>query len=602
MDPIPSRDPPSLAADLAGLAALVRSCGPEFEPAADRLDALDLRLDAGSFHLAVLGQFKRGKSTLLNALLGEAVLPSSVVPLTAIPTMIRSGPARQVRIAFSDGRADEVVAVPDAAALAAVLARHVTEEENPANRLGVAEVEVLHPSPALSHGVVLIDTPGIGSTYAHNTATTMAFLAECDAALFLVSADPPITAVEVAFLREVRDRVPRLFFLLNKVDYLSADEAAAATGFLRRVLAEKAGLPTDVPVYPVSARRGLAAREAGDAEGWRASGCAEVADRLLSFLAEEKQQVLEASVRQRAAGIAAEVLLALRLALRALAMPIAELEEKRAQFDAALVEAEQQRRSAQDMIAGERKRMAELVEAQTAALRERYGVRLAGVAEAALADGDEAAAVEAMAAAVAEEFPRELEATAAMLDGELGRRLRVHHENAARLIGSVRTAAAELFDVPFRVPETEHRLEQRSRAWWVRRDVSLSPLVPIPAEVMERGLPRRLRERRVRERLERQAENLVRANVENLRWSMVQDLDAAIRTFAADLDGGLEDAVRATRGAIGAAVEARTRHEEAGRELAALREREIAALEEALARLGETDVRGSSPLPRPAIP
>ena len=586
MDPTTPTDPTSLAADLADLSALVRACGREFPAAADRLDGLAHRLDEGSFHLAVLGQFKRGKSTLLNALLGEAVLPSSVVPLTAIPTRIRAGSMRQVRVDFSDGRTDEVPAVPDAAALAAVLARYVTEEANPGNRLGVAGVEVLHPSPALAHGVVLIDTPGIGSTYAHNTATTMAYLAECDAALFLFSADPPITAVEVEFLQKVQGRVPRLFFVLNKVDYLSDDEAAAATGFLRRVLAEQADLPSDVPIYPVSARRGLAARERGDEAEWRASGCAGIADRLLAFLAEEKQQVLEASVRQRAGEVADEVLLALRLSLWALAMPGEELEEKSARFDAALAEAEQQRRYAKDMLAGEQKRMAELVETHAAALRERYGARLVEVADAALAEsGSEAAAVEAMAEAVAEEFPLEIEATAGMLDEELGRRLRVHHENAARLIGSVRAAAAELFDVPYHVPGTGHRLEQGSRAWWVRRDFSMAPLVPIPAEVMERALPRRLRERRARERLGRQAGNLVRANVENLRWSMIQDLDAAFRAFASELDGGLADAVLATHGAIAAAVAERGRHEEASRDLSVLREREIAGLERAIERM-----------------
>ncbi len=586
MDPTTSTDPPSLAADLADLVALVRSCGPEFAPEADRLDGLLSRLAEGSFHLAVLGQFKRGKSTLLNALLGEAVLPSSVVPLTAIPTRIRLGPARQVRIAFVDGRADEAAAVPDAPALAAVLARYVTEEANPANRLGVREVEVLHPSPALAHNVVLIDTPGIGSTYAHNTATTMAFLAECDSALFLVSADPPITAVEVAFLREVRVRVPRLFFLLNKVDYLSDDEAAAAIGFLRRVLAEQPGLPADVPIYPVSARRGLAAREAGDAEGWQASGCAEIADRLLRFLAEEKQQVLETSVRQRAAEIADEVLLALRLSLRALAMPIEELEEKSWRFDAALREAEQQQRFSKDTLIGEQKRMTVIVEAQAGALRERYRAVLTGVAGAVLdGGGNEASAIEAMAGAIATEFPRELEATAAMLDRELGERLRVHRENATRLIGSVRKAAAELFEVPYRVPETEHRFERRSRAWWVRRDFSMTLLIPIPAEVIERVMPRQVRDRRVRERLGQQVENLVRANVENLRWSMLQDLDAAFRTFAAELDEGLTEAIRATHGAIAAAVEARRQHEETCRDIAARREWEIAMVEEAVGRL-----------------
>lgn len=585
MDPIQSTDPSPLAADLADLAALVRSCGPEFEPAADRLDALDSRLAEGSFHLAVLGQFKRGKSTLLNALLGEAVLPSSVVPLTAVPTRISAGPARTVRVAF-EGRLDEIVVAADAANLSTVLARYVTEEANPENRLGVREVEVRHPSPALSHGVVLIDTPGIGSTFAHNTATTMAFLSECDAALFLVSADPPITAVEVEFLREVQRLVPRLFFVLNKVDYLSGDEMAVATGFLRRVLGEQAGLPPDVPVYPVSARRGLAARESGDAAAWAASGCAGVADRLLAFLAMEKQQVLEVSVRRQAAEVADEVLLALRLSARALAMPLEELEEKHRRFDAALLEAEQQRRFARDMLIGEQKRMAELVEAHAATLREQYRARLTDAAMAALSnDGSEAAAVEAMAALIAEEFPRELEATAAVLDDELAGRLRVHHENAARLIGSVRTAAAELFEVPYRVPTAEHRFERRARAWWVRRDRSSSPVLPVPPEVVDRALPRVLRERRARARVEHQVENLVRANVENLRWSTLQDLDAAFRGFATELDTGLEEAVAATGGAIDAAVSARTKHEAAVRELASRREEQVVLLERAVERL-----------------
>lgn len=214
MDPGETTVAPSIAAELEPLAEAVRAIGPEYVGAAERIGALAGQLEEGCFHLAVLGQFKRGKSTLLNALLGEGVLPSSVVPLTAIPTRLRAGSRRQVRIAYLDERPDEVFAAPDAAGLSTVLGRYVTEEANPENRLGVREVEVLHPSPALAHGVALIDTPGIGSTFEHNTVTTMAHLSECDAALFLVSADPPITAVEVAFLRDVAGRVPRLFFLL----------------------------------------------------------------------------------------------------------------------------------------------------------------------------------------------------------------------------------------------------------------------------------------------------------------------------------------------------------------------------------------------------
>ena len=80
---------------------------------------------------------------------------------------------------FEDGRAPEECASEE---LRAFLARYVTEKENPENRRGVARVEVAHPASILARGVVLIDTPGIGSTFRHNTSTTLSFLPQCDAA------------------------------------------------------------------------------------------------------------------------------------------------------------------------------------------------------------------------------------------------------------------------------------------------------------------------------------------------------------------------------------------------------------------------------------
>ena len=83
-----SIDLPSL---LDRVVKFVKYLGVEFSSEHNKLISLQERLSEGRFHLAVLGQFKRGKSTLLNALLGESLLPTSVVPLTAIPTFIRSG-------------------------------------------------------------------------------------------------------------------------------------------------------------------------------------------------------------------------------------------------------------------------------------------------------------------------------------------------------------------------------------------------------------------------------------------------------------------------------------------------------------------------------
>jgi Dynamin family. len=67
---------------------LLQSLGPDYTSYKEQVSGLISRLESGRFHLAILGQFKRGKSTFLNALLGDAVLPSSVIPLTAVPTLI----------------------------------------------------------------------------------------------------------------------------------------------------------------------------------------------------------------------------------------------------------------------------------------------------------------------------------------------------------------------------------------------------------------------------------------------------------------------------------------------------------------------------------
>ena len=82
---------------------------PRYAIHAQRLDELEKRLAQGRFHLAVLGQVKRGKSTLINALLGEDILPSSVVPLTALPTFIRYGEQRLLRVRYHDSRPDTVL-------------------------------------------------------------------------------------------------------------------------------------------------------------------------------------------------------------------------------------------------------------------------------------------------------------------------------------------------------------------------------------------------------------------------------------------------------------------------------------------------------------
>ncbi|MBX6755371.1 MAG: dynamin family protein, partial [Thermorudis peleae] len=209
--------------------------------AAQRVHALADRLMRTTLNVAVLGHFKRGKSTLVNALVGYPVLPMGMVPLTAIVTYVEAGPAFSAAITFQDGHT-AVVPIEQ-------LREYITETENPANAKRVAAAVVQVPTARLPHGIRLVDTPGIGSTYVHNTAIAREFVADADVALFVLSVDPPMSAEERAFLEEVARFARRLLIVLNKIDRYSPADVADVITFTRKVVADR--VPA-CPILPVS--------------------------------------------------------------------------------------------------------------------------------------------------------------------------------------------------------------------------------------------------------------------------------------------------------------------------------------------------------------
>ena len=329
-----------LSSLLAKIDNVLAGFGSEFTAEKQRLSELNDRFVTSRFHLAVLGQFKRGKSTFLNALLGEKLLPSAVIPLTSVPTYISWAPERKIKVIYRDGRIEEFTTADDEQA-SSILAKYVTEENNPRNRQGVESVEVGHPSSLFRDGVVLIDTPGIGSTFEHNTEATMQFIPQCDAALFLISADPPITQVEIEFLKSVRSRIVKLFFIVNKIDYLNEREQEAAVSFLRKVLQEQFGATGKEPIFCVSSRQGLDARATQDDEQWNRSGMAEIEQHLINFLVEEKSHTLHLALTRKTQDIAGNSLMRLQLQQKSLSLPIEDLEKRLQTFQHKLQEAEQ---------------------------------------------------------------------------------------------------------------------------------------------------------------------------------------------------------------------------------------------------------------------
>ena len=240
---------------LADLARLSRQAGAVH--LAEEAESLAERVREGRFYVVCVGQFKRGKSALINALVGRAVLPTGVVPVTSVVTIVRDGPALAARVRLVNGEWEE--SDPGA------LIHWVSEEHNPGNEKGVAGVEVFVPSPLLATGLCLVDTPGVGSTSAANSAATREFLPRVDAALVVIGADPPISGEELAVVQQLAESTSEILVVLNKADQLPDAPRAEVRRFTDRVLAERSGRRLD-PVLEVSALERLVG--AGPTRDW----------------------------------------------------------------------------------------------------------------------------------------------------------------------------------------------------------------------------------------------------------------------------------------------------------------------------------------------
>lgn len=221
------------ASGLLRLAQLAQELGAE--PVAEEASEVAARISEGRFYVACIGQFKRGKSTLLNALVGCEVVPTGFVPVTVVPTVIRFDNQLHARVPVRDASWQDIDP--------ADLKQYVTEELNPENIKAVEGAEVFVPSPLLSSGMCFVDTPGLGSVFTGNTAITHAFIPHVDAALVVVGADPPIAGEELALVEAVGARVQDLILVINKADRTTDPERAAAARFTRRILEKRLHRP-----------------------------------------------------------------------------------------------------------------------------------------------------------------------------------------------------------------------------------------------------------------------------------------------------------------------------------------------------------------------
>jgi GTP-binding protein EngB required for normal cell division len=300
-----------------------------------------------AFNLVVVGQFKRGKTSLINALLGAEILPVAVVPLTSIVTIITWGEALRIKVYFNDGKIAEIKSEN--------LVEYVTEKGNPKNAKDVHEVILTYPSPYLKDGVRLIDTPGVGSIYQHNTDVAYQYLPKSDAALFLLSVDQPMSKAELDFLKDVKEYSNKIFFVLNKADYLRESDLKESIEFSRNRLKET--MSSEVKLFPISARLALEGAAAKSGEQMEKSMLPLFSKDLHRFLMEEKGNVLILSVTNNLLRSIAQAKLELELELKSLTSPLEELKEKLRTFESKKGEVELVKRDFEILLEGEVSRL-----------------------------------------------------------------------------------------------------------------------------------------------------------------------------------------------------------------------------------------------------
>ena len=334
--------------DLSGEAVLYRlaELAGEFgtERVASTARSLAERVSEGRFYVACVGQFKRGKSTLLNALIGQTVLPTGVAPVTTVPSIIRYGDALAARVRV-DGA--EWMSVPVNA-----IEDYVSEEKNPENAQRVTGLEIFVPATLLKAGMCLVDTPGLGSVFAGNTAATHAFVPHIDAAIVVIGADPPLSGDELALVETVAEQADDVLFVLNKADRVGEAERAAAVEFARSVLERRLG--RSVPsILEVSALERLERRGLG--RDW-----AQLVQALENLVLHSGRSLVREATERGIRRASDQLLAMIKEEREMLVRPLEESVQRIARLHKTLEQAEQTMRDLETLLAAEQHRLSEI--------------------------------------------------------------------------------------------------------------------------------------------------------------------------------------------------------------------------------------------------
>lgn len=185
---------------------------------AEKLIKCKRQLTTGAWHVLVAGEFKKGKSALVNGIIGVPLCGVDAVAFTAVPTLIKHGPQPTAVLMPEADENAEVVPPPIKADIRKIAEYGRTGLADDGTRLRAIEAAL--PRELLSDGLILVDTPGLGGGFAAAAAAaTMRALALADGVIVVTDASQELTAAEVDFIKHAADVCPNLICVQTKIDF-----------------------------------------------------------------------------------------------------------------------------------------------------------------------------------------------------------------------------------------------------------------------------------------------------------------------------------------------------------------------------------------------
>ena len=306
------------------------------------LDEVIKRLSEDTFNVAIVGEFKRGKSTLINALLEKSILPSDVMPTTATLNKVTYGITPFARIEYLDGHTEDIPVEE----LENYVTKLTPESEEIARTVKVATV--FYPINYCKNGVTIIDTPGLNDNEAM-TEVTLSVLPETDAAIMVMMCGAPFSQSECEFLEQkiMACDVGRVLFVVTGIDlYDEEDQEKLMRVFRKRItdavlVKAKTIYGEDSPeyeayvrklgnirIYGLNAKGALKAKKKNDAAALAESKFPEFEAALEKFLVEERGAITLNVPVNRIKASSVEIIKAVELREVALQMKSEDFQEK----------------------------------------------------------------------------------------------------------------------------------------------------------------------------------------------------------------------------------------------------------------------------------